>query len=159
MKTKIVILSAIFIIVCIVSGFLIGYRFGYGIYHSDSYKDDKAYMISNNYSAECILDFVKDNKDDPRKYSEGYNCVEYAMNLERKAMWAGLDCKIVALYLDDGSSHLINMFKSSDDIIFIDAIYSEQIFPEVSGDYHGRIITGIDVMQINWVSLDLYKMI
>lgn len=62
-----------------------------------------------------VTALIRENMPNPNKYGEGYNCVEYALELSRIAEWKGIPSEIVRIDFEDSNiSHLVVAFPTSD---------------------------------------------
>lgn len=67
-----------------------------------------------------LVTFLKQDKIDEQKYTDTFQCVDFAEALQHDAELAGWQCAFVVLTLNTGR-HCINAFPTSDGLIYIDA--------------------------------------
>jgi hypothetical protein len=111
--------------------------------------------ITTGQTFSQVSSFVAGDKTNEQIYTEGMNCVDYALLLARNAEWEGLDAVIVRLDFDEGLSHALLMFPTSDrGYVFIEPQTDKEFHPAVGKPFDGRAVTAMWVLTFDWIPYD-----
>ena len=108
----------------------------------------------HNQTYEQVIDFVKSDDTDEIAYGFGFNCVDAAFRMWRKATWDGIVAVPVAIQYTSPSGHMVIGFPTNDKgDIFIDPQSDLQIRLRVGHMYNGQTVRGIYALSYNFTPL------
>jgi len=90
-----------------------------------------------------------------KEYGEGYNCVDYAWEAMRLLRWQGQQAAIVSLVFESPPGHAVLLVPTTDNgWVFVDPTTGGYVKPSIGMSFGGKVITGIDVLQLTWVPIE-----
>ena len=98
--------------------------------------------------------FVIGDSTSENEYTDGYNCVDFALDLWRNAAWEGIESRIIGLELNFGPGHVAVGFPNEDGLLLIVDPMTDAIMNPVVG------VNGFsDIWELNFVrnSLEAYN--
>ena len=130
------------------SGFLggiCGYRIGTGTWPIISSQESIVPPEIQVVSAGQLDSFIKEDQTNLEKYREGFNCVEFALQAAREAMWKGVPATVIRLDFEGSSfSHWILGFATVDEgWKFYEPQMGSFVNPRVGGMFMDKKIVGV----------------
>lgn len=102
-----------------------------------------------------VTDFLAADTTNEKDYGEGYNCVDYSMDVMQAATWKGIECSVVGLIGSDGDSHAIVAFQTEDDgWVFVEPQNDEVIDVYEGMVYAGTKIIRVDILTWKWETFE-----
>lgn len=102
--------------------------------------DGEDITLHNNRSATDpsfaqAVDFIAQDNVSGRRYSQGYQCADFAKDVHENAERAGLRCAFVLVRFNDSSDcHACNAFNTTDEgLVFFDCVEGDKIATAVKG--------------------------
>lgn len=99
-----------------------------------------------------VLEFLRLDETNTKEYGEGYNCVEFALELVRKAHWHGYSAECLRVDFIDGVSHMLVVFPTSDSGFVWVEPQTDHVFtpPKVGDTYWGREVSKLEFLRLSW---------
>ena len=145
------------ILIVFIASALIGFYVGSGKDYRVDYVFFKEYLQDKQPSVmvgdvnpvphDEAYNFVLTDKTNENEYKEGYNCVDFALELWRNAAWAGIECKLIGLDLDHGRYHMIVGFPNEDGLLLLVDPKTDAIMKPVMGKQGFSNIWGISFIE------------
>jgi hypothetical protein len=161
-KILLVLISGVLSASLLCTGVILGYRDTFGELPDWFSGSGSLFSINSavkfetdgNTSLDEIKYFLEKDDTDKDKYEEGYNCVEFSMELARKMNWAGISAVCGRIDLSTGTSHMACIVKDTDgNWVWVepqtDHIYSSL---SIGDEYEGYEVTGLYVLRTEWES-------
>jgi hypothetical protein len=109
-----------------------------------------------NQTFRQISEFIQSDITSNKTYEEGFNCVDYALEVSRNAEWKGLDAEIIGLKFGDNTvSHCLIAFYTKDrGYQFYEPQTNKLVSLNVGDLYYGKKVTEIDQLMLDWKVLE-----
>lgn len=141
----------------LLSGFLSGFFYGTGELPS-WWQEPTSYLPPEHQSGidlNTVSAAIAEDKTNEQAYRPGWNCLDYAWATMRALSWQGIPCYITALQYEDGTNHAVLAIPTNDeDLVWYDPQADIKIEPEVGTIYQGKRVVGLQIMTIEWLTLD-----
>jgi len=160
-STKRGITILIALIIGAVGGTWIGWYQATGEYPLYAQKQMQFILPPDSNTAEQTFEdvsaFIQEDITDGKEYKEGYNCVDFALEVARNAHWKGLGAEIVGLTFEGNENieHALLMFYTTDKgWQFYDPQIDRLTNLEIGQIYGGKRIAQIELLRLSWIPLE-----
>jgi len=110
---------------------------------------------ATNVTSNELTTFLESDDTDFNRYDIGFNCVEYALLLEREAQWKGIPAISILIKYEDGSGHIVMAFPIVDKgWIYIEPQTDEEIYPNIGAIIGGKRIAEMYSLTCEWILLE-----
>ena len=135
-------------------GTIFGYHWGTGMYPFTVTQSVLPPVIGEATTVDNITSFLESDDTETNEYTEGFNCVEFALLAARNAIWEGLPAGVCNLQYPDGTGHMMLIFPTVDNTwVFVEPQTDSIVYPEVGKNYMGKRVTGIYILNMSWNAL------
>ena len=140
----------------VVIGMILGFHWGTGIWPFTESQVILPPATSNMTTAADVNTFLASDNTSDYEYKEGFNCVESALMAARSAVWQGIPAGVCKLNFQSGVGHMMLIFPTSDQgWVFVEPQSDSVVHPIIGGVYFGERVTGIDILQLSWIPLEV----
>jgi hypothetical protein len=137
-------------------GVVFGYHWGTGIWPFTESQVILPPATSNMTTAADVNTFLASDNTSDYEYKEGFNCVESALMASRNAVWQGIPAGVCKLNFQSGIGHMMLIFPTVDaGWVFVEPQSQSVVHPIIGGVYFGERVTGIDILQLSWIPLEV----
>jgi hypothetical protein len=139
-----------------VIGTIFGYHWGTGIWPFTESQVILPPATSNMTTAADVNTFLASDNTSDYEYKEGFNCAESALMASRNAVWQGIPAGVCKLNFQSGIGHMMLIFPTVDaGWVFVEPQSQSVVHPIIGGVYFGERVTGIDILQLSWIPLEV----